>query len=136
MKAFQISRESHVAKWIWNLTVDFTNWYLDTYEVDHQVVIRLREAGSILPDDGRPCWAVFGILPNDQPVIEVATWWYFWRDDGLVKNRDEARNEILDSLAHELAHYDKFRRGVSTDHRGLQQKVNRMVEQFKDVQGI
>ncbi len=130
MRAYRIYHEPHVHKWVKQLTVDFANWFLEEVGLDHQITIRLYAAGSLDPGNGL-AMACFG-LRRDKPCIWVATWWYFWREDGRVKDRKEAREEILDSLAHEFVHYDKWRRGLPRNHRGLQQRVNALIRRFND----
>ncbi len=67
---------------------------------------------------------------NNKPCIHVATWWYYWREYGWVKNRSEAKEEILDSLVHEFVHYEKQCRKIPSNHRGLQQRVNSLIRRF------
>ena len=67
-----------------------------------------------------------------ESAVWVATWWYFWRDDGFVQNKTEAREEYLDTLAHELCHYDKWRREIDRNHRGLQKRVESLVRKFNE----
>jgi hypothetical protein len=133
MRAFRTYHDPEVALWVKHLTVDFSNWFLENVGVDHQITIRLRAAGSLKTSTGLAA-ACFG-LRNGKPCIWVATWWYYWREEGKVKNRQEARDEILDSLAHEFAHYDKWRRGAARNHRGLQRQVDSMIRQFNYAQG-
>jgi hypothetical protein len=131
MRHFRTYHDPEVAKWVKQLTKDFSNWFLENVGVDHQITIRLLAAGSIIIRTGRAA-ACFG-LQREKPCIDVATWWYFWREDGWVTNRVEARAFILESLAHEFSHYDKWRRGVQWEnHRGLQRQVDSMIRKFNN----
>jgi hypothetical protein len=117
-----------VAKWVRELTIEFVNWYKQNYIVEHEIVFRLYVAGYL--DSGRPTGDYGCFAPRcGNACIWLATWWFYWRDAGTVKDRAQAREEYLDTLAHELCHYDKWRRG-SNGHRGLQRRVDAMLRQF------
>lgn len=132
LRAFLIYHDKEVAKWVKQLTVDFTNWFLEEYGVEHQIRLYLYAAGSLRNGKNGDMGAAFFDVTNGKPHIRVAVWWYFWRDAGAVRNREEARQEILDSLAHELVHYNKWRRGIGRNHRGLQQTVDKMIRRFNE----
>ncbi len=130
MRAFKIYHDPEVALWVKKLTVDFSNWYLNTVGVDHQITIKLHAAGAIATPIGRAMACFNG--RGGKPCIWVATWWYYWRDDGRVRNRQEAYDEILDSLAHEFIHYEKWSRKIPSNHRGLQRRVNSLIRRFHE----
>lgn len=130
MRTFRYYYHGPVAKWVRRLVIDFANWFKRNCGVDHQITIRLYANGYL--DSGGKTLA-FGCFARrwGKPCIWLATWWYYWRDDGHVKNRQEAREELLDSLAHEFAEYDKWRRGVPNNHRGIHQRINSIVRTFE-----
>ena len=130
MRAFRIQYDKGVAKWVRQLTVDFANWFLENFGVDHQIKIRLFAAGYLDTGNESPAYATF-FHRYGKPNIYVATWWYYWRDDGHVKDRQEAREEFLDSLAHEFCEYHKWRRGVPNNHRGIQRQIDSLVRRFE-----
>jgi len=128
MRTFRYYYHGPVAKWVRRLVIDFANWFKRNCGVDHQITIRVYANGYLDTGNG----LAYGCFARrwGKPCIWLATWWYFWRDDGVVKNRDEAREEILDCLVHEFAEYDKWRRGVPNNHRGIQRRVDFITRQF------
>lgn len=130
MRTFRYHYHGNVPKWIRKLTIEFTNWYKRNYSVDHQITFRLYVAGYLDSGSPKPSYGCFA-LRSGEPCIWLATWWYYWRDAGVVKDRAEAREEYLDTLAHELCEYDRWRRGLPNNHRGIQKHINAIVRRFE-----
>ena len=86
-----------VAKWVRELTIEFVNWYKQNYIVEHEIIFRLYVAGYL--DSGRPTGDYGCFAPRcGNACIWLATWWFYWRDAGTVKDRAQAREEYLDTL--------------------------------------
>ncbi len=126
MQAFRISHDREVEIWVRKLAVDFTNWYLNRVGVEHQIKIYLRACGELSTPVGLgiACFNSYG------PRIWIATWWPYWCEDGIIQDQADAYEIILDSLAHELVHYEKWSRGIPNNHRGLQPRVDRLLREF------
>jgi hypothetical protein len=131
MKAFPIQYEAGIPLWVRRLTVDFVNWYLENYGVDQQIKIRLCNAGYLDPGDHTLNYGVF-FRSKGRLHIYIATRWRDWKQDGYIKTCHEGKWTILDSLAHELCEYEKWRDNKAGNHRGIQNRIDSLIRKFND----
>ena len=79
--------------------------------------------------DGRRCWGWFN---NRKPVeigIAAKRPAYY---KGRLADRDRKIRSFLDTFAHEFVHYEKWRDKRPQNHRGLQQRVNALINRFEN----
>jgi hypothetical protein len=120
-----------VPKWIRNLCQSFLKDWYDPQKHTNPLKVRLIHAGFLVIPICGCAYGAFNVRkwpPSSTRVgakIYVASAWRYWHC-----SKQEATREILYTLAHECVHYEKWVAYGSNTHRGLPQRVNKLMRAY------
>lgn len=110
--------------------IKFAKWLRNQYEFPIRVPVYLRPEQQITNMHGVKCVAIFS-APWDQtvePYIRITTGDY--DDDKRKYGRDNALAGYLESLAHEVIHYQQWIKDNTIKERGVAVKSSNIVDKY------
>lgn len=116
----RIIRNPRVAGWIDDLHRVFAAWLVRQYPLRHNLDVYLHPSRVLNTCQG-PAWGFF--TPGRRPAIVLAC-------RPPSKSLSQRLNHLLDTFAHEWCEYEKWRDNKTRNHRGLQQRVDALVNRF------
>ena len=125
-----------VRKWIVGDVQRFAE-YLETVSPSkHRICIELCPAPAVAVYGDKSGECGFGVFIRRlvKCGIAIACDWLPYRKDG-ISGRADARRLILESLAHEWCHYERFRDGRPDNHRGVERRTRCLVDRFLGMKG-
>ena len=120
-----------VPKWIRSLCQSFLKDWYDPKKHTNPLKVRLIHAGFLATPGCDCAYGAFNVRewpPKSTRVgakIYVASAWRMWNC-----SKKEATLELLDTLAHECVHYEKWLAGGNNTHRGLPQRVDKLMRDY------
>lgn len=127
----RISYDPGIPKWIQTLCQNFLqDWYNPQKHVN-PIKVRVINAGYLVIPSCADAYGVFNVRgwpPRSRRAVAkiyIAGAWRWW-----ACSKREAALELLDTLAHECVHYEKWLSGGSNTHRGVPQRVTKLVRPY------
>ena len=110
--------------------IKFAKWLRKQYEFPIRVPVYLRPEEILISIHGAKCFATF-FAPWDrteEPYIRIATGDY--DIEKKKQGRDDALAMYLESLAHEVIHYQQWIKDNKIKERGVAVKASNMVDKY------
>jgi len=127
----RVVRDPGVYQWIHKLSLKFLQDWYDPLVHTHPLKVRLIHAGFLVTPICACAYGAFNVRQwppsstREVAKIYIASNWRMWNC-----SKKEATLELLATLAHECVHYEKWLAGGSNTHRGLPQRVNKLMRDY------
>jgi len=107
----------------------FRDWVEPQVELRHKIPIHVVPAPTVVAPDGQVGLGAFAVH-SDRIEIWVAADLTDVERDHPDLGADDMRAIVLESLMHELMHYEQWRDGRAMNHRGVEQRAQSAVQKF------